>query len=135
MMVSGLMLMSTLVALAGCGSSAPPTVSNNLRLIDNARQSGQPTVVEFGSDSCTSCRRMKVVMDAVAQQTRGHSHVLVMDVIKDSSLQQAFRISMIPTQVFFDGTGNEVWRHLGPLTEVQVIERLGLVDARIRNGS
>lgn len=112
------------VSLSACGGET--ATSPNLRLIDNARQSGQPTVVEFGSDSCASCRQMKIVMDAVARRSQGRGHVLVMDVIKDASLQKPYRIQMIPTQVFFDAQGKEVWRHMGALTEAQVLERLGL---------
>lgn len=114
--------LSFAVTLSACGGEAATTP--NLRLIDNARQSGQPTVVEFGSDSCASCRQMKIVMDAVARRTQGRAHVLIMDVVKDGSLPQPFRISMIPTQVFFDAQGKEVWRHMGPLTEAQVMERI-----------
>jgi thioredoxin 1 len=113
-------------ALTACSQAAPPLASNNLRLIGDARQSGLPTVVEFGSVSCASCRQMKIVLDAVAVRAHGRGHVLVMDVIKDAGLQQSFRISMIPTQVFFDAEGKETQRHLGPLSEDQVLERLGL---------
>ncbi len=116
--------LSFAVALSACGGET--ATSSNLRLIDNARQSGLPTVVEFGSDSCASCRRMKIVMDAVAAGTQGKAHVLIMDVVKDASLPQPYRISMIPTQVFFDASGQEVFRHLGPLSEAQVMDRLGL---------
>ena len=113
-----------LLAVAACAPATSP--SGNLQLIDDARQSGQPTVVEFGSDSCASCRQMKIVMDAVAQRVQGRGHILVMDVIRDASLQQPYRIQMIPTQVFFDAQGREVWRHMGPLSEAQVMARLGL---------
>jgi thioredoxin 1 len=81
-------------------------------------------VVDFGSDSCASCRKMKVVMDDVARSAQGKAHVLVMDVFKDSSLLQPFRISMIPTQIFFDAQGREAWRHMGTLTEDQVLARI-----------
>lgn len=112
------------VTLSACGGE--PAASPNLRLIDNARQSGRPTVAEFGSEFCTSCRQMKVILDVVAKRTQGRAHVLVFDIMKDSSLQQAWRIQMIPTQVFFDAQGKEVWRHMGPLSEAQVMDRLGL---------
>lgn len=116
--------LSFAVTLSACGGET--ATSPNLRLIDNARQSGQPTIVEFGSDSCASCRQMKIVLDAVALRSQGRAHVLVMDVVKDGSLLQPYRIQMIPTQMFFDAQGKEVWRHLGPLTEAQVMTRLGL---------
>jgi thioredoxin 1 len=116
----------SVLALAACGRSGATAPTDNLRLIDNARQSGQPTIVEFGSDSCASCRQMKIVLDAVARRAQGRVHVLVMDVVRDGSLLQPYRIQMIPTQVLFDAQGKEVWRHLGPLTEDHVMDRLGL---------
>lgn len=70
---------------------------------------------------------MMVVMEAVARRTQGRGHVLVMDVVKDASLRQPYRISMIPTQVFFDARGQEASRHIGPLSEDEVVARLGLV--------
>ncbi len=112
------------LVLVACDHAATPPPSNNLRLIDNARKSGQPTVVEFGSDSCTSCRRMQVVMATVAHRAEGRAHVLVMDVRKDRRLAESYRVAMIPTQVFFDARGQETWRHPGPLTEDQVLARL-----------
>lgn len=119
-----LFALSFAISLSACGGEAPP--SANLQLIANARQSGRPTVAEFGSEFCTGCRQMKVVLDVVAKRTQGRAHVLVFDIMKDSSLQQAWRIQMIPTQVFFDAQGKEVWRHMGPLSEAQVMDRLGL---------
>lgn len=72
---------------------------------------------------------MKVVLDSVAQRTQGRAHVLVIDISKDWNAAQTFRIQLMPTQVFFDAAGREIGRHMGKLSEAEVIAILGLGTA------
>jgi len=115
------------LALVACGDDSPAAPSSpGVGLVQNATSSGLPTVAEFGAETCDSCREMKVVLDSVARQTQGRAHVLVIDITKDWSSAQFFRIQMMPTQIFFDPNGREVWRHMGKLSEAEVIARLGI---------
>ncbi|MDK9724353.1 MAG: thioredoxin family protein [Sterolibacteriaceae bacterium MAG5] len=95
-----------------------------MRQVESARQSGLPTVVEFGSEACASCRTMQRVMAGVARKAEGRAQVLVMDILKQDGLIGAYRIKMMPTQVFFDAAGRETGRHMGVLTEAEVLARL-----------
>lgn len=54
--------------------------------------------------------------------------MLNIDVYKDEKAGEAFQIQLIPTQVFFDVRGKEIERHMGILTEADVLARLGLSD-------
>lgn len=115
------------ISLAACSDSSPPAVaSTGVKLVASATQSGLPTVVEFGAASCASCREMKVVLDRVAQRTQGRAHVLVIDISKDWEVAKAFRIQLMPTQIFFDAQGREIERHMGKLPEAEVMAKLGL---------
>lgn len=99
-----------------------------VKLVQNAVASGLPTIVEFGAVGCASCREMKIVLDSVAQHTQGRANVLNIDISKDFEAQDIYQIRLIPTQVFFDAQGRETGRHMGILTEAEVIARLGLDD-------
>ena len=112
--------------LTACGADTPPPSSPGVKLVQNATASGLPTIAEFGAATCASCREMKIVLDGVAQRTQGHAHVLVIDIRNDWEAAQAFRIQMMPTQIFFDAHGLEIGRHMGKLSEAEVIARLGL---------
>jgi thioredoxin 1 len=116
----------TAVSLAACGADAPIPPSPGVALVANATASGLPTIAEFGAATCASCREMKIVLDGVARKTAGKAHVLVIDISKDYEAAQAFRIQLMPTQIFFDAKGKEVGRHMGKLSEAEVIARLGL---------
>ena len=113
-------------SLAACGADAPLPPSPGIKLVQNATSSGLPTIAEFGAATCASCREMKVVLDGVARRTQGRAHVLVIDITKDWDAAQMFRIQLMPTQVFFDTNGREVGRHMGKLSEAEVIARLGI---------
>ncbi len=123
------LLLATLLVFpfSSRGDSGPAvSASTGVRLVQNATASGMPTVVEFGAASCASCREMKIVLDRVALRTQGRAHVLVIDISKDWDAARAFRIQLMPTQVFFGADGREIGRHMGKLPESEVIAKLGL---------
>lgn len=70
---------------------------------------------------------MKVVLHNVSRQTQGKAHVLLIDISKDGPAGKFFHIQMMPTQVFFGPDGRETWRHMGKLSEAEVMSRLGLI--------
>lgn len=123
-----LLAIALLGSLAACGNGTQTSTSPAVKLVQNAVASGLPTIVEFGAVGCASCREMKIVLDGVAKRTQGRANVLNIDISKDFEAQDAYRIQLIPTQVFFDAHGHEIERHMGILTEAKVIARLGLSD-------
>lgn len=110
--------------LAGCNGET--VASPGVQLVENARQSGLPTVVEFGATSCTTCRNMKPILEATALQLQGRAHVVVIDLNKDYAAASQFNIRMMPTQVFFAADGRETGRHLGGMAQAEIVQRLGL---------
>lgn len=121
-----LIAIALLGSLAACGADAPLSPSPGVKLVQNATASGLPTIAEFGAETCASCREMKVVLDSVARRTQGRAHVLMIDISKDWDAAQMFRIQLMPTQVFFGPDGREIGRHMGKLSEAEVITRLGI---------
>ena len=109
--------------LAGCNGEK--AASLGVQLVENARQSGLPTVVEFGATSCTTCRNMKPILEATGLQLQGRAHVVVIDLNKDYAAASQFNIRMMPTQVFFAADGRETGRHLGGMTQTEIVQRLG----------
>jgi thioredoxin 1 len=120
------MVVVLLGSVAACKPHVPTGPSAGEQLVQNATASGLPTVAEFGAATCASCREMKIVLDGVASRTEGRAHVLIVDISKDFRAAKTYSIQMMPTQIFFGPDGREIWRHMGPLTEGQVLERLGL---------
>lgn len=123
-----LLAIALLGSLAACGTDTSVSTSPGVKLVQNAIASGLPSIVEFGATTCSTCLEMKAVLDSVARRTQGRAHVLIIDISKDWEAGQAYRIQLMPTQVFFDASGREIGRHMGKLTEAEVVAGLGLGD-------
>jgi thioredoxin 1 len=103
---------------AGVGAGAGDAVQQALR-------SGKPTVVEFGANNCTSCREMKPVLARLAREQGDHIGVVDIDLLKTTGYVGAYKIQLMPTQVFFDAQGRETSRHMGKISAQEILARLG----------
>ncbi len=124
--VSFVVVIAMMSGLTACEAQSQQSASPGMQLVHNATASGLPTVAEFGAATCSSCKDMKIVLDRVAQRTQGKAHVLIIDISKDWEARNAYGIQYMPTQVFFDASGREIGRHIGKLSEAEVMTALGL---------
>lgn len=99
-------------------------------LVQAALTSRQPALIEFGAETCSQCKRMKVVLDGISQRYKGRAHVVQVNVTKDMAVTRQFKIMVIPTLVFFDAKGREVGRAYGFMDEVNVARKLYELGAR-----
>ena len=81
--------------------------------VDKARNSGRPSVVDFGADGCRPCDMMVPVLAALRKRYEGKVNVEFVHVRDEQILAARYGIRAIPVQVFFDAVGNEVFRHEG----------------------
>ena len=85
---------------------------------------GMVTMVDLGATSCIPCKMMAPILEELEQQYKGKAAIVFIDVWKDEDQGKRFGISMIPTQIFFDRDGKEVYRHTGFLEKQAIIDRL-----------
>ena len=80
------------------------------------------TFVELGSVNCIPCKQMQPVMKAVEENYGNQVKVIFYDVWKPEQKKygQQYGIKLIPTQVFIDSKGKEIYRHEGFLPEAEI---------------
>jgi thioredoxin 1 len=115
------------LAFAGLSPLASADTAASVRA---ALASGQPALIEFGADTCSQCKRMKGVLDGIAQRYRGRAQVIQVNVNREKALTRQFRIMVIPTLVYFDRQGREAGRAYGYQDEVTVAKKLHDLGAR-----
>jgi thioredoxin 1 len=98
--------------------------SNTEDEFKNALASGKPVLVDFGANSCVPCRQLRPILKEVSKEYSGKAEVLVIDVYKYQGLAKEHKIMLIPTLVFFDSKGKEVFRHLGVLDKEKIVAKL-----------
>ncbi|MCF7833300.1 MAG: thioredoxin family protein [Candidatus Marinimicrobia bacterium] len=86
---------------------------------------GTPTLLDLGSDKCIPCKAMAPVLEELKADYVGVLEVEFIDVWKPENQQAAtnYGIEKIPTQIFFDPEGNELWRHVGVLSKEEILTK------------
>ena len=89
-----------------------------------ALKGGKPMVVDFGSNSCIPCRQLRPVLQKVRKDHEGRLEVLIIEIQKNQQLAAEYQIQVMPTVVFIDKVGQEVFRHQGFMSEEKIKEQL-----------
>jgi len=80
------------------------------------------TFIELGSVNCIPCKKMQPVMKAIEKKYGEQIKIIFYDVWKDDQRKYAaeYKIRLIPTQVFLDKNGKEIFRHEGFFPEEEI---------------
>ena len=98
--------------------------------LEEALSNGKPTVAEFGAATCIPCKRMKPILEELAAEYGDRLNMSFVDVFKQPDLANRYEISLIPTQIFFDTSGQRIASHVGfwPKEDILAyLEELGLL--------
>ncbi|NDY74594.1 thioredoxin [Desulfobacter hydrogenophilus] len=87
-------------------------------------EKGTVTMVDLGAKKCIPCKMMAPIMEKLEKAYEGKAHIVFIDVWKNRGQAPRFGIRTIPTQIFFNENGEEVWRHEGFLEEKTIVDRL-----------
>ncbi|MGB7295905.1 MAG: thioredoxin family protein [Candidatus Aminicenantales bacterium] len=82
------------------------------------------TFIELGADRCVPCRAMQPIMKEIAEEYAGRVQVVFYDVWKDPRPARQYGIQLIPTQVFIDQGGKEIFRHVGYFAKGEILDML-----------
>lgn len=82
------------------------------------------TFIELGADRCIPCKAMQPIMKEIAEEYAGKIQVVFYDVWKDPRPARHYRIQLIPTQVFIDQEGEEIFRHVGFFPKEEILQAL-----------
>jgi thioredoxin 1 len=85
---------------------------------------GMVTLIDLGANQCVPCKLMAPILDKLQKDYKDKAAIVVIDVYKHNDQVQRFGIRAIPTQIFFDPNGKEVYRHVGFMSEKAIVEQL-----------
>jgi len=85
---------------------------------------GMVTMLDLGADSCIPCKMMAPILTKMEKRYDGKASIIFIDVWKHRDQAKRFSVRAIPTQIFFDKEGNEIYRHMGFMGEAAIVEQL-----------
>jgi len=93
-------------------------------LVDKARFSGKPSLVDFGSTGCRPCEMLAPILETLKDKYAGKLNVLFVHVGQEQILAARYGIQTIPVQFFYDKDGKEVFRHVGFWPQAEIEKKL-----------
>jgi thioredoxin 1 len=82
-----------------------------------------PTLVDLGSEKCMPCRMLAPVIAEIKDETAGRLTVVYHDVWKDPAPAREYGIYGIPTLIFLDENGKEIFRHMGYWSKEAILDK------------
>ena len=88
------------------------------------------TMVDLGAKKCVPCKMMAPIMVKLEKAYEGKAAVVFIDVWENRNQAKRFNIRSIPTQIFFDASGKEVFRHVGFFDEQSIVEQMSKMGVK-----
>ncbi|HBC47155.1 MAG TPA: thioredoxin [candidate division Zixibacteria bacterium] len=111
-------IITGLISLIFSGSSAGDKKTTTNASDDSSKaapgkRATLPKLIDLGSKSCIPCKKMAPILEEMKTKYKGKAEVVFIDTKEDRDSALKYKITLIPTQIFFDTTGTEVYRHIG----------------------
>jgi len=84
---------------------------------------GLPALIDLGAGECIPCRLMAPILEELKQEYAGRFEVRFIDVWKNPDEAGKYRIKLIPTQIFYDASGKELFRHEGFFSKEDILAK------------
>ena len=92
-----------------------------------------PRLVDLGADKCIPCKMMAPILEELKAEYASRFGVEFYDVWKNPGIGQEYGIRIIPTQIFFDASGKELFRHEGFMSKEDILARWRELGVHLEN--
>ena len=103
--------------------------SQSMPAAEQGVSSALPVLLELGSKGCPPCRRMMPILNQLKAEYAGKFEIRYIDVWANRAEGTKYGVRAIPTQIFFDSSGRELFRHVGFYSKKDILNtwnRLGV---------
>ena len=99
------------------------TMSPALVAQDDVHTKAVPRLVDVGAKKCIPCKLMAPILEELKTEYAGRLQVDFLDVSINPDFAGQYGVTIIPTQIFFDASGKELFRHEGFMSGEDILTR------------
>ena len=111
--------------------SSPSSTQTSVNVINNQQTNKDelqgskalPRLIDLGADKCIPCKMMAPILEELKKEYAGVFSVEFIDVWKNPDAAEQYNIRVIPTQIFFDASGKELFRHEGFFSKQDILAK------------
>lgn len=106
---------------SSCCSMPLPTAVTPLGAVPQT--DSLPRLVDLGAGKCIPCKMMAPILESLKTEYAGKMNVEFIDVWINPDAGKQYGIQMIPTQIFYDAKGKELFRHSGFYAKEDILKK------------
>jgi len=80
-----------------------------------------PKLIDLGAGKCIPCKMMAPILEELKKEYAGRMNVEFIDVWQNPDAGKQYGIEVIPTQIFYDAEGKELFRHVGFFAKADIL--------------
>ena len=82
-----------------------------------------PKLIDLGAGKCIPCKLMAPILEQLKNEYAGKIEVEFIDVWVNPDAGKPYGVEVIPTQIFFDANGKELFRHIGFFAKADILAK------------
>ncbi len=90
---------------------------------DDVHTKAIPRLVDVGAKKCIPCKLMAPILEELKTEYTGRLQVDFLDVSINPDFAEQYGVTIIPTQIFFDASGKELFRHEGFMSREDILNK------------
>lgn len=106
-----------LLVVLGCDAPTAPAPRGRVASV------GLPRLVDLGSRRCVQCKEMALILEELQDEYAESLEVIFIDVSQDAGAARIYNIETIPSQIFMDASGRELFRHEGFFAKEKIVAK------------
>ena len=111
------------VAMLKKSAKSTKVIVTEVNKPDPAVKANLPRLVDLGADKCIPCKMMAPILEELKATYAGKLQVDFIDVWKNPDEAPKYKINVIPTQIFYDVSGKELFRHEGFFAKEDILAK------------
>jgi thioredoxin 1 len=115
------------------GTTLPGVETSSTNAVMQAK--ALPLLVDLGAGKCIPCKLMAPILEELKTTLAGKLTVQFIDVWQNPDAGKQYGIKMIPTQIFYDAQGKELFRHEGFFGKADILSKWNEFGVDLRKNS
>lgn len=93
----------------------------------------RPRLLDLGATQCIPCKKMAPILEELKREYEGRLDVEFVDVWRIPGAADRYGVQAIPTQIFFDASGRELFRHTGFFAKEEILSKWRELGVDLKN--
>lgn len=85
--------------------------------------SSRPRLLDLGAGHCVPCKMMKPILTELKTGFAEQFETIYIDIAENRAEAEKYSVRVIPTQIFFDAKGRELFRHEGFMSKEDILAK------------